>query len=149
MATTGTPFLTVGVEFDRLQPSRPFPKAEWMHGKLKPSTTYPMGQVVFYDGVNDYWDKAVAGTLATGAGPRQRILHYPWITDAQGHAYMGNTIVVGDSSFESVPMYVSGAFFVKDLVGIGADNELAQLGHLSQGAAWNDADPLAEVTLKG
>lgn len=150
MATTGVAFLTVAAVWDRLQPSRPMPRANEMHGKLKPSTTFAKGQVLFYNPTAKYWDKAVAGAATgVGMGPRERVLGYPVITDTDGNAYLGNNIVVGDPSFESMPMFVGGPFFVKDLVGIGSDAELAELGQRSQGGAWDDTDPLAEVTLRG
>jgi hypothetical protein len=136
---SNTAFLTIAAQWDFLHPARPEPPGVEAHGKLPASVTYPAGQALGFHAASGTWRAP-----GTGVGPRRRLLKYPCATDANGNASLGPTSLPNDTKFESVPMYITGPFFVKDITGIAADADVAELG-TTDGRAYNDA--MAVVTL--
>jgi hypothetical protein len=131
---SNTPFLTFGERWPFVKPAFPQPPALEAHGKLPPSISYPAGQALGYHAGSGTWRAP-----GTGVGIRRRILKYQCTTDANGNASFGPTALGAlDTAFETVPMYTTGAFFVKDLTGIAADADVAELGQ-TNGHAYNDA----------
>jgi hypothetical protein len=147
-------FLTIAREWDRLEPAmRPDEALErTKHAKLMPSTTYPMGQVlcVVIGGANA-GKLAKPGTVISGStlGPRRFILQYPCVTDAGGKAFLGTalpTVPGSYTGFDSVPVYFGGYFFIADLTGIGADADVAELGHFAQGGVYTETNAIVHLT---
>jgi hypothetical protein len=145
MATNNTiPFLTVGQAWDKLQPAWPEPKAHTKDVQLLASVSYPMGQILVpHDTLARIY---VPPTHANAvADARALVLVYPCTTDANGNASFGTVSNADDTKLESVPVYFTGVFFVRDLTGVVDADTLAQLGRLAQGNAFDD--PLAAVEL--
>lgn len=138
---SNSPFLTFDARWDFLHPAFPEPNALEAHVKLPASVTYPMGQALGFHVASGTWRAPGAGV-----GPRRRLLKYPCATDASGNASFGPTSNADDSKFETVPAYTFGPFFAKDITGIAADEDLAELG-ATNGRAFDD--PMCVVTLNG
>lgn len=138
---SNTAFVVFAAQWDFLHPAFPEPNALEAHGKLPASVVYPMGQALGYHAASGTWRAPGAGV-----GPRKRLLKYPCATDAAGNVSIGPTSNADDMMFETVPMYVNGPFFAKDITGIVDDASLAELG-VTNGLPYDNAQ--AVVTLGG
>jgi hypothetical protein len=131
------PFVTVAREWDSLEPAMNPDYARTDHVVLKPSTTFPQGQVIAQkdDGSNEWGLRGTAG-YGTAAGSPRRIMQYPCVTNAQGRAFLGSALPSpsgAETGFDSMPAYYRIYAFTKDLVGIPDDAALAEVGPLVRG----------------
>lgn len=142
MATdTTTPYLTVAREWDTLLPAMPEPKAHTKHVRLIASVSYLLGQSLApHDTLAGTY--VPPGHANAVAASWLVLLQYPCTTDANRNASFGAVSIANDQKLESVPVFYSGCFFVRDLVGIVDGAMLARLGHLVQGKAFDDPDAI-------
>lgn len=87
---------------------------------------------------------AVGPAVSGAVGPLEGVLQYPYATDANGDASMGDTVNTLETKFNSVEIYHSGDFFCIDLVGLTAANYM-QLGKLVRGFAITDTNAILRV----
>lgn len=132
-----TPFVTVGYEWDSVEPAKNPEYARTDHFVPKPSTTFPKGQVIAQkdDGSNEWAPRGTAG-YGTAAGSPRRVNQYPFVTNAQGRAFLGTALpnpAGSDTGFDSMPAYYRAYLYTKDLVGVPDDDALAELGPLDRG----------------
>lgn len=133
---SNNPFMTFGERWPFLKPAFPQPNALEAHGKLAANVTIVAGQALGFHAASGTWRAPGAGV-----GPRKRLAKYTVTTDANGNAFPGTALpnpAGSDTGFETVPLYTTGPFFVKDLTGIAADADVAELG-TTNGRAYNDA----------
>ena len=141
-----TPFLTVGAAWPRLEPAQNPNQARTRHVKLAPNTTFVAGEAIVPkdDGTEVY---ARIGTAGYGAAGKALLLEYPSVVDATGNARLGTAADIrpNSPSFDTVPAYHQGDFFVADTTGITDDATLARVGELIQGVAYNSANAMIRL----
>lgn len=141
MNNSTTPFLTVAESWPRLEPAMNPDGARTKHVKLPPSVVYVKGQIV----------GPVTATPGRYAAPGAGVtgpylpLEYPISTDASGNCYLGTVVDAREPSFESVPVYWKGAFFIRDLTGIADDTIMNATGRLVQGTGRTDTAAILEL----
>jgi hypothetical protein len=90
---------------------------------LKPSVTYPAGQVLGEVTATPGLFGKYVDADATGLGVAKCILQYPCKTDAAGLIWYGDTVSISDSGLsagKATPAWRSGVFKCADLVGLDA-----------------------------
>jgi hypothetical protein len=102
--------------------------------QLRPSSTYPAGQVVgeITASAGIYGIYAAANT--DGTQIPTHLVMYSCVTDAQGNVYLGSTATSEwGQSTTYMPAYRKGYFSCADLVGLDA-NAVTRLGRLTEGS---------------
>lgn len=145
MATnTTTPFTSVAEEWPKLEPAMTQPKSYTKNVQLLPSVSYDKGQVLCpHDTLDNIY--VPPGHANAVAASRLFPLQYPCTTDASGNASLGLVAYANDTKLESVPIFITGPFFLRDLIGVTSDALLARLGSLLQGKGRTDTVAIVEL----
>lgn len=110
------------------------------------SLTIVKGTIIGRTNSTNKWGAYSDADTTTGLGVAKGVAQYSFVTDSNGNVFFGTSAASEQGAYDlTAPIYVSGDFFVADLIGLDAAGLADLQGHLIYGDDLNDANAMIHI----